>query len=234
MIIILCVVGNNTNTIVPNIPSSLALVCPEGVFCRLMCPNRPPLPVTSTDPLLWRERATLNLNLTRLMENAGPWKAAFSGYMNPLGVDQPYANWHGWGWMANEDCNSGPRTKSPPRAPTPPPELNRRSGCQWHKARPPLTNTDTHTHNIAPPLASGVYVFDMMLGIQRLKQSVYYTDRRNNPPRAYNLHTDPHVCKHIYSYTYYLLFFNISVQMFFCLFFLYFFPPCFWAFFCSK
>ncbi|KAL3056228.1 hypothetical protein OYC64_018839 [Pagothenia borchgrevinki] len=42
----------------------------EGVF--YMCPNRTPLPVTSTDPLLWRERATLNLNLTRLMENAGP------------------------------------------------------------------------------------------------------------------------------------------------------------------
>ncbi|GLD67031.1 serine/threonine-protein kinase pim-2-like protein [Lates japonicus] len=63
---------HNSNTIVPDIPSSPTLLCPKGVFCRLTCPDRPPLPVTSTDPLLWRERATLHLNLTRLKENAGP------------------------------------------------------------------------------------------------------------------------------------------------------------------
>lgn len=145
------VAGNTTLTpSCPNVPSALTLLWPEGIFCRLTCTNRPPLPITSTDPLLWRERATLHLNLTRLMENAGPWKAAFSGYMSPLGVDQPYANWHGWGWMANVDCNSGPWTKSPPWPPTPPPELNRRSGCLWHKARsPPYTLIPTRS--IGPP-----------------------------------------------------------------------------------
>lgn len=91
------------------------LLWPGGISCRLMCPNHLPLSVTSTDPPVWRERATLHLNLTRLIENAGPWKAAFSGYMSTLGVDQPYANWHGWGWMANVDCNSGPWTNLPPR-----------------------------------------------------------------------------------------------------------------------
>lgn len=108
------------------------------------------------------------------MENAGPWKAVFSGYMNPLGVNQPYANWHGRGWIANVDCNSGPWTKKVPPppptppplpAPTPPPELNRRSGCHWHKAKPP-PHTHTHTHNIVSPIGTGIYVFGIMLEIQ--------------------------------------------------------------------
>lgn len=134
------------NLVMPNTPSCLALLCPKGAFYRLMCPNRLPVLVTSTDPLLWRERATLHLNLTRLMENAAPWKAVFSGYMNPLGVNQPYANWHGWGWMANVDCNSGPRTKSPLRAPTPPTELNRRSGCCWPPPPPTPPPVVSHWH----------------------------------------------------------------------------------------
>ena len=153
----------------PNILSSLTLLCPEGIFCRLMRPNRPLVLLTSTDPLLRRERETLHLNLSRLMENAGPWKGAFSGYMNTLEVDQPYANWHGCGWIADVDCNSGPCTKSPLQAPTPPPELNRRSSCCWHKARYPHQHEHKHTILVSPPVTNS-YVLDTMMKVQELRQ----------------------------------------------------------------
>lgn len=128
-------------------PLQLCLLWPKCVLCRLMCPHRLPLPVTSTDPLLLRERATLHLNLTRLMENAGPWKAVFSGYMNPLGVNQPYANWHGWGWMANVDCNIGPWTKSPPAGSHTSTRTEQTFRLLLTQGQTPLPNhTHTHTH----------------------------------------------------------------------------------------
>lgn len=130
----------------PSILSSCASFGPSAFpagSCVLIVSLSPSLPLT---PCCWgREQHYILISLAWWRMQV-PEKQYFLvtwthwGWINHMPIDMAGAEWPTW--IVTLVLGQ----KAPLRAPTPPPELNRRSGCCWHKARPPA---QPHTHTLA-------------------------------------------------------------------------------------
>lgn len=147
MIFILCAVGNMKPApscpMLPLASFSFAPGASSAGSCALIVSLSPSLPLTPCCGGREQHYILISLAWWRMQVSERQhflvtW--THWGWINHMPIDMARAEW--LTWIVTVVLGQ----KAPLRAPTPPPELNRRSACRWHKARSPHRHWDVDTN----------------------------------------------------------------------------------------